>query len=282
LHEFPRILRIGLFRRPMGVTGETEITLALPGDLESVRPRVAAAVERLGYRVTGENPLQARCKSSGWGIFSNTIRDYPRRLAVRLKRAGEGSTVAIFEYTIDDNIPPAGWRYTVKREAELIVAVATHSLDSTQCTACGTLYSVESRFCRQCGAPVSIGLLPQTELLRLTSEIEGARLSVILGGSLGAALFAAFIILLLSGAGVVATIVVATIMAAVTGSGFFYGFRRLNRALKPTPSEQAPPLPGLPAPPPLPRLPGQPSVSETTTELLESQSSSVSSGRDTA
>jgi hypothetical protein len=48
----------------------------MPCDIEAARSRVGAAIERMGYRLLGENPMQAKRKAVGWGIFSNTIFEY--------------------------------------------------------------------------------------------------------------------------------------------------------------------------------------------------------------
>ncbi|MCI0489868.1 MAG: zinc ribbon domain-containing protein [Blastocatellia bacterium] len=250
------------------VTGEMDLTLTLPGDVESLRPRIVAALERLGYRVTGDNPVQAKCKSRGWGLMSSTVFDYPRRLAVHLKPASEGSALATFDYEVLGTVPPPGWRKTLTREAEAVVALAVQSLRPDDCRICGAEASAESRFCRQCGAPQSLPEPAEVEVLRLTAQAEAARLSIILGAIVAAIMFAILLALSFANAPIVAALLIG---GALTGAAMFFNLRRLQRALYPAEDDTAlirdrQKQIGLPETNALLQAP--PPVTENTTDLL--------------
>ncbi len=68
-------------------TSEYDLRSVLPGDISALRPRLAHALEQLGYRILNEEPLHARRGPHGggrWGISLN-VCDYPTSLTVSLK-----------------------------------------------------------------------------------------------------------------------------------------------------------------------------------------------------
>jgi hypothetical protein len=272
----------------LSVTGEWDVTLPVAGDVESARSRIAVALEKLGYRVTSENPMQAKRKASGWGMMSNTVFDYPRTLSVSFKPASEGSTLVTFDYTIMDGIPIAGWQRTLMREAEAAVALTTQYVQSANCPACGEQSGAQSRFCRRCGSPLATSE-PAMEMLRLTSHVEAARLSTILVAISSAILFAILMAMLLAGASHLKVLIALMALGIPVCAAMYFNLRRLNRALNPNDQElpqSRPPSISLPDntdPTRLSEVP--PSITENTTGLLETSDPALSvrqRGRDTA
>lgn len=147
-----------------------DITLAIPGDVESVRPRLVYAIQKLGYKVLGDFPLSAKRGAQGsasWDCSLNVL-DYPTTLTISLKQTNNVAVVATFNYEIKSYMcMTKGDRQTLVREAEAIAALATERLALSACRFCGTQITDESHFCRRCGAPLVLDL-PETEVLRLT------------------------------------------------------------------------------------------------------------------
>ena len=89
-----------------GAMGDTnfdhDVTRIVAGDAESLRARLASALERMGYRVLNENPIQARRGARGLARSgcSQDILDYHRSLYIGLKSAGANSTRVTFAYTV--------------------------------------------------------------------------------------------------------------------------------------------------------------------------------------
>lgn len=148
----------------------------LSGDIESGRQRLTRALEKLGYNVISEDPLYARRGARGWAVYycSFDILAYPRKLKIGFKALSPNATLATFDYAADHfgAVSFKGDRHTLRLEAEAIIALATQSGTTTQCTACGTNQPDDSRFCRVCGAPNVGGAPAELEVLRLAA---GAR-----------------------------------------------------------------------------------------------------------
>ena len=153
-----------------------DLTLAIPGEIGSVRPRLIDAIQKLGYKVLGEQPLYAkrgRQGSANWDCSLNVL-DYPTRLTVALKQTNEAAVLATFSYEIKSYMHlTKGDRQTLGREAEAIVALATERLALSACRSCGTQITDESHFCRRCGAPLDLDV-PELEVLRLTKSVRGS------------------------------------------------------------------------------------------------------------
>lgn len=160
-----------------------DLTLAIPGDVGSVRLRLIEAIQRLGYKVLSEQPLNAKRSRQGaacWDCSLNVL-DYPTTLTVSLKQTNEVAVLATFNYEIKSYMRMTkGDRQTLAREAEAIAALATERLAISACRACGTQITDESNFCRRCGAPLVLDL-PEIEVLRLTRGTRGSYHSIFVG-----------------------------------------------------------------------------------------------------
>jgi hypothetical protein len=251
---------------------EYDVTIVLPGDVESLRPRVASALERMGYRVVGEQPLQAKRNSNGWELITMNVLDYAINIMIQMKPTSEGATLVTFDYLIHDPVPPFGWRQIIDCEAKAIGALASQSLWSATCSVCNTDSSSDSRFCRRCGAPLAPPEPSELEVLRATAESRAAYNDVTL----------AAILILVSGlisfalaVGGYTPMKLMTFLFLVNALGWiplFFGIRRLRRALKPadqTATEQRAEAVATTRIPALPPKPVAVSVTENTTELLE-------------
>ncbi len=165
------------------ILSDHDVTLAIPGDVEGVRARLSDALQQLGYRVLGDQPLHAKRKtqgSAGWGCSFN-ILDYPTTVTISLKQTNNVAVLATFNYEIKSyaNITK-GDRQTLRREAEALAALATERLVISACRACGTQVTDESHFCRRCGAPLVLDV-PELEVLRLTSSTRASYYTIFAG-----------------------------------------------------------------------------------------------------
>lgn len=185
---------------------EHDVTRYVACDAESVRVKLADALEQMGYRVLNENPLQARrsAKASASSGCSSDILAYQTTLNVGVKSTGANSTRVTFDYTLKgvySGFITKGDRNTLTREAEAILAQALARGASAHCPACGADTSAtagNSKFCRQCGSPLSVTATAQMEVLRLTSGAN-ASYSNLSGGVFFIALGAALLLFLLLG-----------------------------------------------------------------------------------
>jgi len=183
------------------ILSDHDVTLAIPGDIESVRMRLSDALQKLGYRVLGEQPLYAKRKIQGsaWGCaawgFSLNVLDYPTTVTISLKQTNNVAVLATFNYEIKSySSLTKGDRLTLMREAEAMAALATERLAISACRACGTQITDESHYCRRCGAPLVLDV-PELEVLRLTSSTRASYyhffigMMVMLSGLLSVLLF---------------------------------------------------------------------------------------------
>jgi len=153
-----------------------DLTLALPGEVGSVRARLIEAIQKLGYKILGEQPIYAKRTAKGCAMWdcSLNVLDYPTTLTVSLKQTNDVSVLATFSYEIKSYMRMTkGDRQTLAREAEAAVALATERLAMSACRACGTQVTDESHFCRRCGAPLVLDV-PEMEVLRLTRNARGS------------------------------------------------------------------------------------------------------------
>ena len=153
-----------------------DLTLAIPGDVGSVRARLINAIQTLGYKVLGEQPLYAKrgsqC-SAKWDCSINVL-DYSTTLTISLKQTNDAAVLATFNYEIKSYMRMTkGDRQTLAREAEAIAALAMERAEVSACRTCGTLVMDESNFCRRCGAPLGLDV-PELEVLRLTRNARGS------------------------------------------------------------------------------------------------------------
>ncbi len=154
-----------------GMVSEHDVTRIMAGHVESVRQRLAIALEQLGYRVMSENPLRARHGARAGGVYylSANALDYPTRLEVNLKPQGQGATQVTFDYQVQHGAFGKGDRQTLTREAEAIIALASQRAQAMNCIGCGIEVAAETRFCRKCGAPIKAAAPAELEVLRLTA-----------------------------------------------------------------------------------------------------------------
>jgi len=153
-----------------------DLTLAMPGEVGSVRARLIEAIQKLGYKVLGEQPIYAKRTAKGCAMWdcSLNVLDYPTTLTISLKQTNDVSVLATFSYEIKSYMRMTkGDRQTLAREAEAAVALATERLAMSACRACGTQVTDESHFCRRCGAPLVLDV-PEMEVLRLTRNVRGS------------------------------------------------------------------------------------------------------------
>src|SRR5678815_5971688 len=79
-----------------------DLTLAIPGDVGSVRARLVNAIQTLGYKVLGDQPLYAKrgsqC-SAKWDCSLNVL-DYPTTLTISLKQTNDVAVLATFSYAV--------------------------------------------------------------------------------------------------------------------------------------------------------------------------------------
>jgi hypothetical protein len=171
----------------MGETSfDHDVTRVVAADAENLRARLADALERLGYRVLNENPIQARRDASDLAKSgcSQDILDHRRSLDVGLKSAGANSTRVTFAYTVKGvnlGYLTKGDRNTLTREAEAIIALAQSRAALLYCPACGSDGAGGARFCRQCGAPVASTNPPELELLRLSADANASFKNIMIG-----------------------------------------------------------------------------------------------------
>lgn len=180
---------------------EHDVTRHVIGDVETVRARLADALEQIGYRVLNDNPIQARRSAKGGASSgcASDILDYQTTLNIGVKSAGANSTRVTFDYTIKGAY--GGWltkgdRHTLTREAEAILATTMARATAAHCPACGGDTAGSSRFCRRCGSPLSVTTPAEVEVLRLTANtnasyknISGGVVFLLLAGLLLLTLF---------------------------------------------------------------------------------------------
>lgn len=268
---------------------EHDVTRHVPGDVETVRTRLADALEQMGYRVLNDNPIQARRSARGGAgsQCSFDILEYQTTLNIGVKSAGANSTRVTFDYAIKGAY--GGWlskgdRNTITREAEAIIATALARSVAVNCTACGADTSGVSRFCRQCGSPLGAATPAEVEVLRLTSNANTSHKNIT-GGIVFLLLAVAILPVLFFGSDDPLKFakllkVIVTISSALGACGLLmllFAARRLSDMLKqPIEQDSLPRLPrrnvvagvNIPDTNELPPASIQHPVTEATTDLL--------------
>lgn len=273
-------------------TTEHYLRRVLTGDVASVRFRLVNALERLGYDILDdeESVIRGRRSARGWGTSysSADVLDYPMTLIVKLKQQGEHATRATFDYVVKHPSLSKGEKEILTREAEAISALATVRAVERICLACGTESTDDSRFCRRCGAKMTVET-NELEILRMSAEIRAGHTSVVAAfiaaaGGFGLTVAALIAILgsgivLGKGLGAILTIgVIASFLSIVFVS---FSWNRVSRSLR-RPAQTEPPLiehPKAQLNSPAMSFPVQPgSVTERTTNLLRSEPDPAKTG----
>ena len=160
-----------------------DVTLTITGDIDSLRPRLIEAVQKLGYKVLGERPIYAK-RSAQCGARSGCSfesLDYPTQLTIQLKQVNAIAVVATFNYEVKSYMHMTkGDRQTLLREAEAMVALASGRSSVSACPSCATPVTDDSHFCRRCGAPLVIDV-SELEVLRLTRKSRTAYHNLVMG-----------------------------------------------------------------------------------------------------
>lgn len=160
-----------------------DLTLAIPGDVGSVRARLVNAIQTLGYKVLSDQPLHGKRGSqcaAKWDCSLNVL-DYPTTLTISLKQTNDAAVLATFNYEVKSYMRMTkGDRQTLAREAEAIAALAMERAAASTCRTCGTQVTDESNFCRRCGAPLALDV-PELEVLRLTRNARSSYHYLFLG-----------------------------------------------------------------------------------------------------
>lgn len=149
--------------------GEHAVRRIMAGDIETVRARLVYALERLGYQVVSESPLQAR-RAALKGIVRADFLEHARKLSISLRPSSASATVATFDFSVvHGGCMFAGDKKTLEREADAVIALAAAPPAASVCRSCGTENAGDARFCRLCGAPGAAGEPAELELMRLTA-----------------------------------------------------------------------------------------------------------------
>lgn len=228
----------------MTMTYDLAFTRVMAGSADEIRPRLADALERLGFHVLEEQPLLAKrrvSKLSTWGC-SGFVLDTPTNLLVALKASGANATRVTFNYTIRHAWLKRGDRRTIAREVDAAVALAALSSQPGACGLCGTEAADDSRFCRRCGAPLATFEPAELDAMRLTAGGEAAYSSIGAGTALAGLAFLVVLASVLAawlpafaGPGVLKLLKVLSVLGASFGvaglSMLFHGIWRLHRTL---------------------------------------------------
>lgn len=255
-----------------------EVTLTLTGDADSLRPRLIEAVQKLGYKVLGEQPIYAQRKAqcSARSGCSIEALDYSTRLTILLKQVNAIAVVATFSYEIKSYMRMTkGDRQTLLREAQAMAALASERFSVSACPACATPVTDDSHFCRRCGAPLVVEVA-ELEVLRLTRKSRTAYHTVVMGAVIlfVASLLVLPLLMVADPKAFKALLMLDSVFAVFGLFALVQGVWKLHSALNPKAAQPATttPAPVFAAPltQALPSPPARGSITEGTTELLVS------------
>jgi uncharacterized OB-fold protein len=160
-----------------------DVALTITGDVDSLRPRLIEAIQKLGYKLLGEQPIHAK-RTAQCGARSGCsfeVLDYPTQLSIQLKQVNDIAVVATFNYEVKSYMRMTkGDRQTLLREAEAIAALANERFSISACPSCATPVTDDSHFCRRCGAPLVVEV-PELEVFRLTRKSRTAYHNLVVG-----------------------------------------------------------------------------------------------------
>ncbi len=160
-----------------------DVTLTITGDVESLRPRLLEAIEKVGYKVLGEQPIYAKRSAQGGARSGCSFEalDYSTRLMIQLKQVNNITVVATFNYELKTCMRlTKGDEQTLLREAEAIKALASERFSISACPSCATPVTDDSHFCRRCGASLAIDVA-ELEVWRLTRKSRTAYHNLAIG-----------------------------------------------------------------------------------------------------
>jgi len=154
---------------------EHQFKRTIPGNIETVRKRICDVLEDLEYSVLGDNPIQGKRRRRR-NLWIATVLEYQTQLTIALKPISDASTLATFDYEVE-YLFSKGDRRTLEREADAIIALATQPPGSSICKACGIENDTGVRFCRACGTPVGQQpALAEFELMRMSADASAAHI----------------------------------------------------------------------------------------------------------
>ncbi|MBX3244137.1 MAG: zinc ribbon domain-containing protein [Acidobacteria bacterium] len=228
-------------------TTELFFSQVLAGRPEMVRSRIIDSMESLGYDIIEDTPnIIGRRAARGWGKWysSADVLDYAATLTIRFRSVGDGSTRVTFDYLIKHGWLNDGEKDIVIQEAKTIASFSRTPAIDKLCSVCEWESNDDSRFCRNCGAPLT-SESAELEVLRLMAETRAAKTSVIsttftmaasfIVGMIGYSLFFARVIDLKTFA-IMAFF--SSFLALFTLSTSLFSWNRLRRALGKKPSER--------------------------------------------
>lgn len=211
----------------------------LAGNVEDVRLRLIDAVESLGYNVIEDQPnIVARRGSKGWAAWSLSadVLDVATTLTIILKPIGENSTRATFEHIVKSPIVTKGEKEIIAQEAKTIAAISKKHAVEKLCSVCETESTDDSKFCRNCGAPLT-SEQAELEVLRVMAETRAGKTDLFVSSVAMIASTILFILLFIFAGAIKAKLL--PLLFIVGGIGFlfsiitsFFGLNRLKRALE--------------------------------------------------
>jgi hypothetical protein len=252
-----------------------EVTLTVTGDVDSLRPRLIEAIQKLGYKVLGEQPIYAQRKAQCGARSGCSFEalDYSTRLTILLKQVNNIAVVATFSYEVKSYMRMTkGDRQTLLREAQAITALASERFSVSACPSCATPVTDDSHFCRRCGAPLVIEVA-ELEVLRLTKKSRTAYHNVLMGAViLFVVSLLALPLLFVEPKLFKALLLIDSVLGAFGLFALLQGVWQLHFALNPKAAQpaatQPAPLFAAPLTQALPAPTVRASITEGTTELL--------------
>lgn len=211
----------------------------IPGDLESVRHRLASVLGDFNYDVLNDQPLQAR-RIRTKNLLSATMLEQNTKLTIALKSISAVSTLATFDYSIQFLTTEGDCR-TLEREADAIIAMAKMVDTLTVCPVCNTENPSNVRFCRVCGVPAGRNLLPaEIEVMKITDNTRASYQEITVGVFVAVVtvLISLLITFLAKPSAFKITIGVSVVGSLISALLVLRGLRRLHLTLNPKNADQ--------------------------------------------